>query len=45
LADPFALALNFSPFGIKHQNEITFGPLNIIASPKCQIRAERQREH
>jgi hypothetical protein len=27
LADLFALALNFSPFGIKHQNGKTFGPL------------------
>jgi hypothetical protein len=27
LADPFALALIFSPFGINHQNRITCGPL------------------
>jgi hypothetical protein len=27
LADPFALALIFSPFGIKHQNRIIVGPL------------------
>jgi hypothetical protein len=27
LADPVALALNFSPFGMKHQNGKTFGPL------------------
>jgi hypothetical protein len=27
LADPFALDLNFSPFGIKHQNRIILGPL------------------
>jgi hypothetical protein len=26
--------LNFSPFGIKHQNGIIFGPFNPIASPK-----------
>jgi hypothetical protein len=25
LADPFALALVFSPYGIKHQNKITVG--------------------
>jgi hypothetical protein len=27
LADPFCFGLNFSPFGIKHQNGIILGPL------------------
>jgi hypothetical protein len=30
LADPVALALNFSPFGMKHQNGKTFGPLTLL---------------
>jgi hypothetical protein len=43
VADPFiALALIFSPFGIKHQNGINRGPLNPIASPKSSIRIQRQ---
>jgi hypothetical protein len=43
VADPFlALALNFSPFGIKHQNGIIFGPFNLIASPKSSIKSKRQ---
>jgi hypothetical protein len=32
--------LNFSPFGIKHQNMRTSWPFNPIASSKCQIRSK-----
>jgi hypothetical protein len=43
IADPFiALAFIFSPFGIKHQNGISLGPKNPIASPKSSIRIQRQ---
>ena len=34
--------LNFSPFGIKHQNGIIFGPLTPLPHQKCQLRAKRQ---
>jgi hypothetical protein len=43
VADPFiALAFIFSPFGIKHQNGINFGPFNPIASPKSSIKSKWQ---
>jgi hypothetical protein len=34
--------LIFSPFGIKHQNGINFGPLNLTASPKSSTKSKRQ---
>jgi hypothetical protein len=34
--------LNFSPFGIKHQNGIIIGPLTPLSHQKCQLRAKRQ---
>ena len=37
--------LNFSPFGIKHQNRIIIGPLTPLPHQKCQLRAKRQWEH
>jgi hypothetical protein len=37
--------LNFSPFGIKHQNGIILGPLTPLSHQKCQLRAKRQWEH
>jgi hypothetical protein len=37
--------LNFSPFGIKHQNRIIFGPLTPLPHQKHQLRAKRQWEH
>jgi hypothetical protein len=42
LADPFCFGLNFSPFGIKHQNGIILGPLTPLPHQKCQVRAKRQ---
>jgi hypothetical protein len=43
VADPFiALAFIFSPFGIKHQNGINFGPFNPIASPRSSIKSKWQ---
>jgi hypothetical protein len=43
VADPFAcFGLNFSPFGIKHQNGIIFGPLTSLPHQNCQLRAKRQ---
>jgi hypothetical protein len=33
--------LNFSPFGIKHQNGIIFCPFNPIASPKMSIKSKK----
>jgi hypothetical protein len=43
VADPFiALAFIFSPFGIKHQNGINFGPFNPIASPKSSSKSKWQ---
>jgi hypothetical protein len=45
VADPFALAFNFSPFGIKHQNGINLGPLTPLPHQNCQLRAIRQLEH
>jgi hypothetical protein len=44
LADPVALALISPPLALAPKRE-NFWPFNPIASPKCQIRAERQREH
>jgi hypothetical protein len=41
VADPFALALIFSPFGIKHQNGIIFVPLTPLPHQKCQLRAKK----
>jgi hypothetical protein len=42
VADPFAaLALNFSPFGIKHQNRIIFGPLTPLPHQNLQLRVQR----
>jgi hypothetical protein len=42
VADPFAcFGLNFSPFGIKHQNEIIFGLENPIASPKASSKSKK----
>jgi hypothetical protein len=35
-------SLNFSHFGIKHQNGIIFGPINLIASPKLSTKSKRQ---
>jgi hypothetical protein len=40
LADPFALAFNFSPFGIKHQNGVTFGPLTPL--PHKNVKYEQK---
>jgi hypothetical protein len=34
--------LNFSPFGIKHQNKIILGPLTPLPHQNCQLRAKRQ---
>jgi hypothetical protein len=34
--------LNFSPFGIKHQNGIIIGPLTPLPHQNCQLRAKRQ---
>ena len=45
LANPFCFGLNFSPFGIKHQNGIILGPLTPLPHQKCQLRAKRQLEH
>jgi hypothetical protein len=42
VADPFALAFNFSPFGIKHQNGIILGPLTPLPHQNFQLRAKRQ---
>jgi hypothetical protein len=43
VADPFAcFGLNFSPFGIKHQNRIIFGPLTPLPHQNLQLRAKRQ---
>ena len=43
VADPFiALAFIFSPFGIKHQNGINFGPLTPLPHQNLQLRANRQ---
>jgi hypothetical protein len=33
--------LSFSPFGIKHQNEIIFCPFNPIASPKMSAKSKK----
>jgi hypothetical protein len=42
VADPFiALALNFSPFGIKHQNGIIFGPLTPLPHQNLQLRVNK----
>jgi hypothetical protein len=43
VADPFALAFNFSPFGIKHQNGIILGPLTPLPHQNCQLRAKGNR--
>jgi hypothetical protein len=46
VADPFvALALNFSSFGIKHQNRIIFCPQTPLPHQNCQLRAKRQYEY
>jgi hypothetical protein len=46
VADPFvALALNFSPFGIKHQNRIIFGPYTPLPHQNCQLRAKGNKRH
>jgi hypothetical protein len=37
--------LNFSSFGIKHQNGIIIGPLTPLPHQKCQLRAKRQYEY
>jgi hypothetical protein len=37
--------LNFSLFGMKHQNRIIFVPLTPLPHQKCQLRAKRQWEH
>jgi hypothetical protein len=39
--DPFALAF-FSPFGIKHQNEINLGPKTPLPHQNRQLRVKRQ---
>jgi hypothetical protein len=42
VADPFiALALFFSPFGIKHQNGINLGPLTPLPHQNLQLKAIR----
>jgi hypothetical protein len=41
LADPFCFGLNFSPFGIKHQNGIILGPLTPLPHQKFQVRAKK----
>jgi hypothetical protein len=38
MADPFALALIFSPFGIKHKNGITFGPLTPLPHQNVKLK-------
>jgi hypothetical protein len=38
LADPFALALIFPPFGIKHQNGITFGALTPLPHQNVKLK-------
>ncbi len=35
-------SLNFSPFGIKHQNGIIVGSFNPIASPKSSIKSKKE---
>jgi hypothetical protein len=46
VADPFvALALNFSPFGIKHQNGIIFGLLTPLPHQNLQLRVKWQLEY
>jgi hypothetical protein len=35
-------SLNFSPFGIKHQNGIIFGPLTPLPHQNLQLRVKRQ---
>jgi tetrahydromethanopterin S-methyltransferase subunit C len=41
VADPFiALAFIFSPFGIKHQNGINFGPLTQLPHQNLQLRVK-----
>jgi hypothetical protein len=35
-----SFGLNFSPFGIKHQNRIILGPLTPLPHQKCQLRAK-----
>jgi hypothetical protein len=41
VADPFiALAFIFSPFGIKHQNEINCGPLTSLPHQNLQLRVK-----
>jgi hypothetical protein len=43
VADPFiALAIIFSPFGIKHQNGINFGPLTPLPHQNLQLRVKMQ---
>jgi hypothetical protein len=43
VANPFAcFGLNFSPFGIKHQNGIIFCPLTSLPHQNYQLRAKRQ---
>jgi hypothetical protein len=41
VADPFALALHFSPFGIKHQNGIIFGPLTPLPHQKLSNKSKK----
>jgi hypothetical protein len=42
IADPFiALAFKFSPFGIKHQNEIIFGPQTPLPHQNLQLRVKK----
>jgi hypothetical protein len=36
------LGLNFSPFGIKHQNGIICGPLTLLPHQKMSIKSKRQ---
>jgi hypothetical protein len=41
VADPFALAINFSPFGIKHQNGIIFGPQTPLRHQKMSMKIKK----
>jgi hypothetical protein len=41
VADPFAFGLNFSPFGIKHQNEIILGPSTPLPHQKMSIKSKK----
>jgi hypothetical protein len=38
----YCFGLIFSPFGIKHQNEINFGPLTPLPHQNLQLRVKRQ---